>query len=825
MGALKASPFISRPCVPLILALIAGLLLGNLLEPPYARTLTWGLPLLLILLAGLILASPALPFPTAAFFFVITGIGLMTVLSPRVLLPQVPSFLINSRTQHLSGEIVQEPLYYPDRTRLIIRLKSCLEQGREQPVQGHILLGVKGVLKGFDQGDPVRFACRLRWIEGYHNPGGYDFESKMAFKGIRVSGFLEDPQLLMLSGPNLRSRFWHHLTVLREAVSRLIDDRMPPPANGLAQALLTGDQSKIPRPIQETFSQAGVSHLLAFSGLNLTLVGGLSFTLLRLLFSSSETLLLSVNIRKWALLGTFIPVLGYTLLAGMSPSAARALLMVATVILALLFNRYSDLLNSLALAALILLILAPEALFMPSFQLSFLAVWAIGYLLPRLFNPEAPWGRKESSFLKRGTFYLWGTFSVSLVCLLATLPVVAWWFHQVSWVGLLSNLILVPLTGILATPIGLLALGLTPLSSAAGSGLFWIMDLLIRWALSLTRFFADLPFAFGPFPRPGWGEIFFYYLFLITLFNWRRLAKPACWVGLSLSAMILFFEAPRLQSLVSPSLKLTFLDVGHGSAILVRFPQGEKMLIDGGGSFNPEFDLGERVVAPFLWQEKITALDVVVLTHPHPDHLNGLPFILSKFKVREIWLNGQSDDSESFRKFWDLIKEKKIPLLYPKTGWARTLGDTQVEVLLSPENPEIQDDFPSAGWRNRNNGSLVLRLTRGDQHILLPADIEAEAEQRLLARGIPLNSQILQVPHHGSLSSSTRPFIEAVHPRYAVISARPSAHLPLPRPEIVARYESQGVSLYRTDRDGAITFKLKPEGWEICTFRKKTMKP
>ena len=153
-------------------------------------------------------------------------------------------------------------------------------------------MGVKGLIKGFDQGDPVRFVCRLRLIEGYHNPGGYDFEKKMARKGIRVSGFIDDPELLVLSGPNQRSWPWQRLSILRKQVSDLIDSKFPPPFNGLAQALVTGDQSKIPREIQEAFSQAGVSHLLAFSGLNLTLVGGLSYYLFRFLFSLSETILL-----------------------------------------------------------------------------------------------------------------------------------------------------------------------------------------------------------------------------------------------------------------------------------------------------------------------------------------------------------------------------------------------------------------------------------------------------------------------------------------------------------------------------------------------------
>jgi competence protein ComEC len=299
-----------RPCIPLVLALMTGLILGIHIFDPYPPVFPWILIFLLLALPVVILIFPAAAIWTGSVFFLVTGLSLMTFLSPQTSIPPVPSFLMNHELQHLSGVILEEPGYYPERTRLVIRLTSYTDQGQIRSAQGIILLGIKGLIKGFNQGDPVRFVCRLRWIEGYHNPGSYDFEKKMARKGIQVSGFLEDPELLILNGPNQRSWPWQRLSILRKQVSDLIDSRIPPPFNGLAQALLTGDQSKIPREIQQVFSQAGVSHLLAFSGLNLTLVGGLSYYLFRFVLSLSETILLNINVRKWALIGTFLPVLG-----------------------------------------------------------------------------------------------------------------------------------------------------------------------------------------------------------------------------------------------------------------------------------------------------------------------------------------------------------------------------------------------------------------------------------------------------------------------------------------------------------------------------------
>jgi len=816
--------FILRPCVPLVLALITGLVLGAQVFESSLSVPPWVLFFLLLAAPIVIVLFPSAAIWTGGVFFIVTGFTLMTLLSPGANPTQVPSFLLNNQFQHLSGWIIQEPDYYPDKTRLIVQLTSYSSQGLDRPIQGTILLGINGLLKGFEQGDPVRFVCRLHLIEGYHNPGGYDFEKKMARKGIRVSGFIEDPELLILSEPNQRSWPWHRLSILRKQVSDLIDSSSPPPLNGLAQALLTGDQSKIPREIQQAFSQAGVSHLLAFSGLNLTLIGGLSYYLFRFVLSLSETILLVINIRKWALIGTFFPVLGYTLLAGMSPSAARAFFMVGMGITALLLNKYSDLLNSLALAAIVILLLSPDSLFQPSFQLSFLAVWAIGYLLPRILNPDSGWSWGKTSFIRRGAFYLWGTFCVSLVCQLATSPVVAWWFHQVSLIGLISNLILVPLSGILATPIGLLALIFAPIFSPLSSLLFWIMNLMLQWTLGLTRFFSDLPLAFLVVPRPGYGEIVFFYLTLVLLFNWRKIPKPAWWISLSSLGMVLFFFSPQIQGFFSPTLRATFLDVGHGSSTLIEFPRGEKMLIDGGGSFNPEFDLGERVVGPFLWDKKISCLDVVVLTHPHPDHLNGLPFILSKFKVKEVWSNGQRVDSEAFGRMEELIRQKKIPVVYPGPGWSRSISDVQVEVLRAPIKSSFRERTVSTSYHSQNNDSLVLSLRYKNQHILLPADIEVETEKVLLKKSVSLKTDILQIPHHGSLTSSTIPFIEAVQPCYAVISGRPSPRLLLPHPEIIRRYQKRGVTLFRTDLDGAVSFDLKKEGWKIHSYVRGAIK-
>lgn len=802
----------SRPAIPLVLAFMTGLILGDLLPPGLIPVIPYGLGLGIVLLGTAFFLKPRTVLYAGMLFFLLVGAGQTSYFSPRFNTPAIPSALVDQSLQHLSGIVQQEPAFSRDRTLLIVRLTAQRLNEQDRPVQGVILLTVNGLLTDFNTGDPIRFVCRLHPIEGYHNPGGYDFQRVMARQGIRVAGFLEQTDLLVLSGPN--QTIWKRLSFLaaRFRVNALIDAHIPSPLNGIARALLTGDQSKISPEIREAFNQAGVAHLLAFSGLNLGLVGGLAFFFFRFLLSLSETALLYLNVRFWALVGSFVPVAGYALLAGLSPPVSRALLMVTLVFLALLLRKQSDLLNNLALAALILLLLWPSSLFRPSFQLSFVSVWAIAYLLPKLWPPARDPEKADPSWGYRGLLYLWGIFCVSLVSQLATLPVVAWWFHQISFIGLISNLLLVPLTGVLVAPLGLLAIVFSPFFPWGTAFLFSTIALLLEWTWEITHFFASLPGAFMFFPRPYWPEIFFYFSALFILFNRRKIPRASWALGLTLAGLLLAFSFPQIKTVLGlRPLALTFLDVGHGSAVLVEFPGGENMLVDGGGSPNPAFDLGERVVSPFLRQKKIFSLDTVVSTHPHPDHLNGLPFILEKFIVKAFWWNGERADLVVFSRLEDLLQRKKIPTFQPRAGWTRNFGEVRVRILHPEPTPSQRSE--AFNWHEQNNHSLVLQIDYQGQRVLLPADIEAAVENSLLERGPILQSRILQVPHHGSLTSSQPAFIEAVAPRWAVFSARGSVRFPVPHPEILRRYLEKGARILRTDQEGAIRFSYRKGKW------------
>ena len=241
------------------------------------------------------------------------------------------------------------------------------------------------------------------------------------------------------------------------------------------------------------------------------------------------------------------------------------------------------------------------------------------------------------------------------------------------------------------------------------------------------------------------------------------------------------------------------------------------MLIDGGGLYDDRFDTGKNVIAPFLWSRKIRRIDALVLTHPDPDHLKGLNFIASQFSIGQFWDNGFQTESESYLQLRKILNERKIKTrsLTEKT-LPQTINGVEISVLNPPVWKAMQKG--TQNLRDLNNSSLVMRLRFKNVSVLLAGDIGKEAEERMLRRDYPLRSDILKIPHHGSSTSSSTPFLERVKPTHAILSVGERNIGRLPHPEVLKRYQQLGATLYRTDVQGAITVVTDGENIHIETF-------
>jgi competence protein ComEC len=274
-----------------------------------------------------------------------------------------------------------------------------------------------------------------------------------------------------------------------------------------------------------------------------------------------------------------------------------------------------------------------------------------------------------------------------------------------------------------------------------------------------------------------------------------------------------------LRGYFQKNLTLTFIDVGHGDSILLEFPKGKKMLVDGGGLYEDRFDIGKNVIAPFLWKKKIRRINFLVLTHPDPDHLKGLNFIASHFSIGQFWDNGVRTDSEFYQQLEETLLRKKIERLsLNENSSPQVIHGVQISFFNPPAKRPSYTSLPASSLLN--NSSLVMMIQFKNIRVLLAGDIEKETEYRMLRKGYPLHADILKIPHHGSSSSSTLYFIQTVKPSCAILSVGERNIGRLPHPEVLTRYQQLGAKIYRTDRHGAITVTSDGEEIKLKTFLK-----
>jgi competence protein ComEC len=547
--------------------------------------------------------------------------------------------------------------------------------------------------------------------------------------------------------------------------------------------------------------------------------------------------------------------------------------MAAIVVLGGFFYRRLDLLNSTAVAALLLLIWRPLAIQDSSFQLSFLAIGCIaGLALPWLSQTAQPYvralrgwrdvtrdvaheprqiqfridlraltGWTAGRFPARlrttaqnmliggigATFRIWELLVLTIALQIGMLPLMARDFHRITLAAPIVNLIAVPLTSAVV-PLGFVTLGCALLLPAAigrvlAAPLGWLTLLLMR----VVQWFAHFPQASYRIPGPPLWLVILFFLFLgllaVTLrvaWSWKRRAFVTLCTALAVcSVTIAVFPFPPKWS--PAKLEVTVLDVGQGDSLFVVSPRGKTLLVDGGGSFGGfagrpehyEIDPGEDAVSPYLWSRGYRQIDVVALTHAHQDHVGGLIAVLQNFRVGSLWL-GREATSPALAALERLARDKHIPIKGQRRGNSFHFDEVQGQFFW----PEAREDRDVAAAKN--NDSLVLRLQYGNRTILLPGDAEKDAEREMLAENeeTSLSADVLKVGHHGGKNSTMPEFLAAVKPRLAVISVGEDNSYGHPSPELLERLEGSSARILRTDRHGAVHLLTDGEHMEISCF-------
>ncbi len=810
------------PFIPIAASFIIGIIIGSSLQIPNSHL--WG-----ALIATLILLTVAIlnKFKTATFSALCLSLMLLgsLAINPYLYMPPDPIHVVNlpeTPPIGLEGVVIEVPERGAEKTDLVIQATHVVQNGVGVKVTGKVLLSVNGVEPMPRYGDFIRTRVKLKQPHNFNNPGRFDYERFLRLKGILVRGYIEDPAEIIVIRHLHANLFDITIERFRDQLRYLIRHNAPQREAAVLIAMVLGEQHEIQKDIQTYFNRTGTTHILAISGFNIGIVYMIFIALCTFLLKLSKKLLLHGNALKCAVVLSAFPVILYAFIAGMGMSVLRATLMILILAVAVVWGRDRDLPNTLCLAGLAILAGYPPALFDISFQLSFVTVAAIIFIVPKLTWPISPSSPVEKlhgisrSRRVAHTFYLFVL--VTTAATLGAIPLTTRYFNTFSLTVLAGNLLLIPLMGYIVT---FLSIGIILFALISTAPTIWVIKLaalLIRISIAIVERLSSLSFASIYVATPTVLEIVFYVLLVIaTVLIGERIIRrdptTPFWkfriaVATAL-ASTLFFVVDGITIHVSThqqkKLIVTYLDVAQGSASFVRLPGGKTILIDGGGFFNGRFDIGRNVLAPFLWHEKITAIDTVVLTHPHPDHLYGLIFILQNFAVREVFSNGQVIDDEQYVLFRRIMSEEKIAHRVMHAGQTIAIGPA----IMSIDNPlpkrrsaaslDADDDL--------NDNSLVVRLSYGRVSFLFPGDISSAVEARLLKQHWNIRADILLAPHHGSRFSNSLPFLKRVHPQIAVFSCGRDNVFGLPHQEILKRYAALGIDIRRTDQEGAITIE------------------
>jgi competence protein ComEC len=741
-------------------------------------------------------------------------------------------------------------------TRFLIQVKAIYQpSGQDSQMykntgaSGLVMLTLKGLMpEDVKPGNRFLVKTNVSRISTYSTPGSFDYKKHLADQAIFIKGWIQSPdniiKLQTAKSSHLASRI---ITLkyfperIRYAIAAFLDKTLTQPARGLYKAILIGDRSDVPESVLENFTGAGCIHILAISGMHMGLLAFLTIAVLTWILKRSTWLLLHAPVLKIAVSIALLPLLMYSLIAGFNIPVVRALLMTIIFILAILFDRPGNLINHILLAALLILVWKPGVLFTASFQLSFSAVIAIALIYPLLYHFLFQKSQTVTPFpTKHGTtpetsptsiianvstsFFKWFIAGIALTtaAMLGTFPLLLSHFNRVSVVSPFTNLLVEPLICFWSLTIGLVASLCIPFFPVLAKILFVAGSFGLTTAERICAFFALLPYSSLWLTTPTPVEITLTYLFIFSTVVAFHLSGKQRRYSLSIALFTLCFlvTASALNALAkqhSESASVTFLDVGHGSSILLQLPDNKNILIDGGGADSERFNIGERVVGPFLWNRKISSLEAVVITHPHADHYNGLPFILARFRPKKLWINGSLGKDEEYGELIDLARHMGIETRIAKAD--DTLfqaGNTRLLCISNGLRPAYPDNLKQYSSVNPNDLSLVLRLETLSKTFLFPADISAGMAESLVKEEKGLKADVLMAPHHGSPSSISQDFIETVAPEYIAISAGRNNQYNFPARSFYD-LQQKGIKVLSTGRDGTITFTLKKD--EIMVSR------
>lgn len=667
-------------------------------------------------------------------------------------------------------------------------------QGVTQPASGKLaaVIRQKAGQPTARYGDKVTFTARISEPHNYNNPGAYDFAAALKRQGITARAGIVGERLAIAEAGG--SSWREVISSLRSAFSNSMNAAMPSEQAAILFGTLFGGYTDIPKSVVKDFSTTGLVHILSVSGTHIALVAGAILWVGRAAGLS----------RMAAAVTASLAVLLYGLLAGFTPPVLRSAAMGIISLTAVVFGREKDARTALALSALVMLVFTPGLIYDLSFQLSFAATAGLVLLCPPLTQRLE---QRLPSWLAAGL-------AVTLAAQLSVLPILAWYFNSLSLSAFIANIVLLPAIEIIVI-VGLAGTLTAQVWPPGGLVILASCGSAISIIVFLTSALAALPASSVYLPPFGSTFSIIYYLMLLWYFGYKPASLP--------ELTYLYRRSTKLQGFLVACIAVSFIfyiywprpvavhfiDVGQGDAALITTPHGRAILVDAGGvSGETGFDIGERVVAPYLKHYGVLSLDYLVLTHGHQDHAGGAAAVAATFPVKNILLAAEPHSPA----ITSLIAVKNNQGFIPAYA-----GQS---VILDGVTLQVAHAAAGGGegkGKGGNEASTVVRVAYGEHSFLITGDLTAAEEKNMVGRGLG-QSTVLKVAHHGAKSSSTQEFLQAAQPAFAVISAGYNNRYGHPHNETLKRLEANRVPYFRTDLQGAVVFRTDGKKLAVETF-------
>ncbi len=718
-------------------------------------------------------------------------------------------------------------------------LASCTAKGCE-PANGRVALTFEAAPPG--AGSRIRFRSCLSRFEPGGNPGVTDNGRRWLREGYVRKGFvtegawsavrhITDPGHEQRTGEGAFSRIRRWRQGLRKRLEAGYAGNMSKRTVGLALGLALGDRSRIDETTRGHFANAGLAHLLAISGTHMALIAlGMEIVV-------RNALLLLPVVRRKGMVPVVAPLMAagavavYAAVVGLTPAMGRALLMAVAMLSLRAASRRVDTEALLVLAALVVGIVEPSAVWDIGCQLSFVSVLFLVRLMPRATAAIEKWTSPlPDGRCKRATGRLAQLIAVSGVATVGTAPLCAYYFQAIPWIGVVANVLAVPLVAAIGLPLVIMA-GVSSLAGIPGSSvLFGLADTVLGAGIRVADFFGGnphlSPLRIGLTASAAAAFAGMIAALLLDV-RGRRWVAAGATVGI---AALLWTHGHVPAS--STRFRVTQLNVGQGDCFILHFPDGKVAVLDGGGDSNPAtyldsaegaadmkrrsrgFDPGRRIIEPYLRSHGYDGIDLLILSHPHPDHIGGLLSLVQSMPVREAWIPEVPGHNGLLSRYVDLLLSSGVPVVVRDAETRETVVGGVHFRFLHPKRG-WRDLMATKRGRSTNNSSMVMIARYGRMDMLFTGDMEKEVETLLVESGRLRRVEVVKVPHHGSDTSSTRTLVDALRPEVVTISVGRGNRYGFPRRSVVRRWALGGATVFRTDLQGAVDFATDGDVLEV----------